>query len=126
MRIKEMGAQGFSAPTARLYFYTVNAKSGPMANPLIRQAVSYAIDRDGIVQAALSGVGGVPAGTVYPEGKGWAADIPATYDPARAEELLAEAGAVKEGNTWMLWTVSLWKSTSSPIPRARHCRRLPN
>ncbi|OED46892.1 peptide ABC transporter substrate-binding protein [Rhodobacteraceae bacterium (ex Bugula neritina AB1)] len=101
-RIKETGAQGFSAPTARLYFYTVNAKSGPMANPLIRQAVSYAIDRDGIVQAALSGVGGVPAGTVYPDGKGWAADIPATYDPAKAEEFLAEAGAVKDGGTWML------------------------
>ncbi|MFY9210835.1 MAG: ABC transporter substrate-binding protein, partial [Aestuariivita sp.] len=39
-RIKQTGAQGFSAPTARLYFYTVNAASGPMANPLIRQAVS--------------------------------------------------------------------------------------
>jgi len=101
-RIKETGAQGFSAPTARLYFYTVNAASGPMANPLIRQAVSYAIDREGVVQAALSGVGGVPAGTVYPEGTSWAADIPATYDPAKAEELLAQAGAMKEGGTWML------------------------
>ena len=102
VRIQETGAQGFAAPTARLYFYTVNAADGPMANPLIRQAVSYAIDRDGIVQAALSGVGGEPAGTVYPEGTGWAADIPVTYDPVRAEELLAEAGAVKEGGTWML------------------------
>ncbi|MEL7261918.1 MAG: ABC transporter substrate-binding protein [Pseudomonadota bacterium] len=101
-RIQDTGAQGFSAPTARLYFYTVNAASGPMANPLIRQAVSYAIDRQGIVDAALSGVGGVPAGTIFPEGKGWAADIPATYDPAKAEALLAEAGAVKEGGTWML------------------------
>ncbi len=101
-RIKETGAQGFSAATARLYFYTLNAKSGPMSNPLIRQAVSYAIDRQGVVAAALSGVGGVPAGTVYPKGKGWAADIPATYDPAKAEALLAEAGAVKEGGTWML------------------------
>ncbi|MEL6415587.1 MAG: enolase C-terminal domain-like protein [Pseudomonadota bacterium] len=84
------------------YFYTVNAASGPLSNPLIRQAVSYAIDRDGIVAAALSGVGGVPAGTIYPEGKGWASDIPASYDPARAEALLAEAGAVKEGGIWML------------------------
>ena len=101
-RIKQTGAQGFSAPTARLYFYTVNAASGPMANPLIRQAVSYAIDRDGVVAAALSGVGGVAAGTVYPIGKGWAADIAAPYDPAKSEELLGEAGAVKDGGTWML------------------------
>ncbi|MEL7211900.1 MAG: ABC transporter substrate-binding protein [Pseudomonadota bacterium] len=101
-RITEEGAQGFSAPTARLYFYTMNAKAGPLSDPLIRQAVSFAIDRGGVVDAVLSGVGGVPAGTTFPAGKGWAADIPATYDPAKAEELLAEAGAVKEGGTWML------------------------
>lgn len=101
-RIQAAGALGFSAPTARLFFYTLNAASGPMANPLIRRAVSMAIDRQGIVDAALSGVGGVPAGTVYPDGKGWAADIPAEHDPARAEELLAEAGAVKDGGRWML------------------------
>lgn len=101
-RIRSTGALGFSAPTARLYFYTLNAASGPMADPRIRRAVSLAIDRQGIIDAALSGVGGVPAGTVYPDGKGWAADIPVDYDPAKAEELLAEAGAVKEGGRWML------------------------
>ena len=101
-RIQSTGAVGFSAPTARLYFYTVNAASGPMANPLLRQAVSLAIDRKGIVDAALSGVGGVPAGTIYPEGKGWAADIPVAYNSAKAEELLAKAGAVKKGGSWML------------------------
>ncbi|MCH2165596.1 MAG: ABC transporter substrate-binding protein [Marinovum sp.] len=101
-RIKETGALGFSAPTARLYFYTVNAVSGPMANPLIRRAVSLAIDREGIVDAVLSGVGGAAAGTVFPVGKGWAADIPATYDMTKAEALLAEAGATKEGGQWML------------------------
>ena len=101
-RIKGAGAQGFSAPTARLYFFTVNAATGPMANPLIRRAVSMAIDRKGIVDAALSGVGGVPAGTIYPAGKGWAADIEVKYDSAAAEKLLAEAGAVKQGGRWML------------------------
>lgn len=101
-RIQSTGAAGFSAPTARLYFYTMNAASGPMADPMIRRAVSLAIDRQGIVDAALSGVGGVPAGTIYPAGKSWAADIPAPYDPAQAEALLAQAGAVKEGGRWML------------------------
>lgn len=101
-RIQETGALGFSAPTARLYFYTVNAKSGPMSNPLIRQAVSMAIDRQGVVDAVLSGVGGVAAETVFPEGKGWAADISIPYDSAKAEALLAEAGAVKQAGRWML------------------------
>ena len=101
-RIQEKGALGFSAPTARLYFFTVNAASGPMANPLIRKAVSMAIDRQGVVDAVLSGVGGVPAETVFPAGKGWAADVSIPYDPMKAEALLAEAGAVKEGGRWML------------------------
>ncbi|MCY4304143.1 MAG: ABC transporter substrate-binding protein [Aestuariivita sp.] len=73
-----------------------------MANPLVRRTNSFAIDRQGIIDAVLSGVGGVPAGTVYPVGKGWAADIPATYDTVQAEKLLAEAGAVKENERWML------------------------
>lgn len=101
-RIKETGALGFAAPTARLYFYTVNAASGPMSNPLIRQAVSMAIDRDGVIDAVLSGVGGTPAGTVFPAGKGWAADIEPTFNPTKAEALLSEAGATKEGGQWML------------------------
>ncbi|MEP2641763.1 ABC transporter substrate-binding protein [Roseobacter sp.] len=101
-RIKETGALGFTAPTARLYFYTVNATTGPMVNPLIRKAVSLAIDRQGIVDTVLSGVGGVPAGTVYPRGKSWAADIDPAYDPAQAEALLTQAGATKEGGRWML------------------------
>ncbi len=73
-----------------------------MANPLIRRAVSAAIDRDGSFKPPFPGVGGVPAGTVYPAGMGWAADIDPVYDPALAEDLLDEAGAVKEGGTWML------------------------
>lgn len=101
-RIQETGAQGFADPTARLYFYTANARSGPMANPLIRRAVSHAIDRDGIVEAVLSDVGGAKAETIFPEGFAWTADTPTPYDPAEAERLLAEAGAVKEGGAWML------------------------
>ncbi|QBF30092.1 ABC transporter substrate-binding protein [Thalassococcus sp. S3] len=101
-RIKSTGAQGFSAPTTRLYFYSMNTANGPMQNPLIRRAVSLAIDRQGVVDATLSGVGGVPAGTIFPAGLGWAADIAPSYDPAEAERLLAEAGAVKEGGLWMI------------------------
>jgi len=56
----------------------------------------------GIVDAALSGVGGEAAGTIYPSGKGWAADIKVAHDAAKAEQLLAEAGAVKEGGLWTL------------------------
>ena len=101
-RIQETGAQGFAAPTARLYFYTANTRSGPMADPLVRRAVSHAIDRDGIVEAVLAGVGGAAAETIFPLDFAWTAETPTPYDPAEAERLLAEAGAVKEGGTWTL------------------------
>lgn len=101
-RITSMGAQGVSNPYAQLYWLDIDATHGPLADARIRRAVSLAIDRQGIVDAALSGVGGIPAGTIYPALMPWAADIPATYDPVAAELLLAEAGAVKEGGRWML------------------------
>lgn len=101
-RILDTGAQGFAAPTTRLYFFGLNVKDGPLQDPLVRRAVSLAIDRDGIVEATLSGVGGAPAGAVFPSVMGWAADIAPDYDPVKAEQLLAEAGAVKEGGQWVL------------------------
>lgn len=101
-RILTTGAQGFAAATTRLFFYGINVANGPLENPLIRRAVSLAIDRQGVVDAALSGVGGVPAGSIFPSVMGWAADIAPVYDPAEAERLLAEAGAVKEGGRWLL------------------------
>ena len=101
-RIVAAGAKGLSAPVAQLYWLDIDATHGPLSDARIRRAVSLAIDRQGIVDAALSGVGGVPAGTFYPSIMPWAADIAPTYDPAAAEALLTEAGAVKEGGRWML------------------------
>lgn len=102
-RILSTGAQGYAAPTTRLFFYGLNVKNGPLSNPLIRRAVSLAIDRQGIVDAVLGGVGGVSAGAIFPQAMtSWAADIAPVYDPVEAERLLAEAGAVKQGGQWTL------------------------
>ncbi len=101
-RIVESGAQGQAASTVQLYWLDIDATHGPLKDARIRRAVSLAIDREGIITAALSGVGGVPAGTIYPTMMPWAADIAPAYDPAAAEALLAKAGAVKEGGKWML------------------------
>jgi len=101
-RIVATGAQGYVEPTTRLFFYGLNVADGPLEDPLIRRAVSLAIDREGVVEAALSGVGGVPAGTLFPQVMGWAADIEPVHDPEEAERLLAEAGAVKQGGRWTL------------------------
>lgn len=77
----------------------VRAKDGSDldANPFrdlkVRQAIDYAIDRETMVEIVLEGLG-KPANQLMPEGFfGSNADIPMPeYDPAKAKELLTEAG----------------------------------
>ncbi len=81
-----------------------NPKSG--GNPLlkdrtIRVAMSYAVDRQQLVNVALAGHG-EPGSTILPSGLGdWHLDIPADqqYDanPAKARELLDAAGYTVRG-----------------------------
>lgn len=104
--------QAHTAATTRLFFLIPNTASGPLADARIRRAVSLGIDRDAIVAAALNGVGGVAAGTIFPASMPWAADLAPIYDPARAAALLDEAGATLQGGRRM-WQgapleLSLW------------------
>lgn len=120
-RIVASGAKGLMAPTTQLYWLQLNVKNGPLKDPRIRQAVSLAIDREGIIKAAMSGIGGAPSGTLYPSFMPWAADIKPAYDPVKAEALLAEAGATKQGGLWMLdgkpLTINLVTySSRAPLP----------
>ena len=79
---------------AGLYVLGVNSKVPPLDNPKVKQALSLAIDRDGIVKALWKGQGAVPNGFVAPGDA-------IGYDPGRkpfefnvdkAKALLAEAG----------------------------------
>ena len=70
-----------------------NNSKGMFSNPKIREAVSYAIDKDAIILGAKEGMATrvecavVPGYTGYPENfKGH------PYDPEKAKQLLAEAG----------------------------------
>lgn len=71
----------------------LNNVAGPLADPLIRQAVLHAVDKQGIVDAILEGVGIAASGPFAPS-EAWAnRDLSAdTFDPERSRELLAEAG----------------------------------
>lgn len=73
----------------------MNTSQPPFDNPLVRQAVNYALDREAIVQAALFG-SGVPAGPLSPSLQAWARDVSEfpcyEHSPERARELLEEAG----------------------------------
>lgn len=65
----------------------------PLQDVRVRQAMSYAIDRQLIIDAVLNGYG-TPLATIFrPDMAGYTPDFePYPYDPERARELLAEAG----------------------------------
>lgn len=65
----------------------------PLQDPRVRQAMMYAIDRQALVDEVLAGHGKVVDTLVH--GPAWAVPDDLThydYDPAKARELLAEAG----------------------------------
>jgi peptide/nickel transport system substrate-binding protein len=77
-----------------LYVLGVNTRATPLDNPLIRQALSLAIDRDTVLRGLWLGRGLIPIGFV-PKGDrvGYAPDLPPfAYDQARATDLLRQAG----------------------------------
>jgi peptide/nickel transport system substrate-binding protein len=81
-----------AGPTNGKIQVTINNKSGPLANTLVRRAITYATDRKAIIQAA--GGYGVPIGSGTVPGDPWYIDMTHryAYNPAKAKQLLAKAG----------------------------------
>lgn len=67
----------------------------PMADPAMRQAVSFAIDKNEINTRLLGGTVQVANTNISPSAWFYADQTPATYDPAKANEILDAAGWVK-------------------------------
>jgi peptide/nickel transport system substrate-binding protein len=74
----------------------LNNGKGPMADKKIRQAVSHAIDRKAVMDAAWAGRGEL-IGTMDVPTDPWYEDLTSIskYDPEEAKRLLAEAGKPK-------------------------------
>ncbi len=100
------------APSTRYAWLTINMNAEPLKDLRVRQAIQYAYDGDAVLQGAYNGLVPRAAGVVQP-GTAFARDknLIATRDVARAQALLAEAGA--EGLTLQL--VALTDSTSQII-----------
>lgn len=72
----------------------MNNGSETLSNPLVREAISHAINRQDIIDGAMFGYG-TPIGTHFAPHNPDYLDLTAQsdFDPDRARELLAEAGA---------------------------------
>jgi peptide/nickel transport system substrate-binding protein len=90
--LRQAGFQIFLHPYPHNWPYNLNLTKPPFDNKLIRQAVNYAIDREGLCKSLLNGTCIAGTGVVYP-GHPWFGDpIRYEYDPAKAKELLKQAG----------------------------------
>jgi peptide/nickel transport system substrate-binding protein len=89
-------------PFTRVVFIHMNEMIEPFGNVQVRQALSWAIDRQSIVDNVLDGLAVVATG---PLGSGVSMYSPTDnygYDPDKARELLAEAG-YPDGFSTTMW-----------------------
>ena len=104
---------GLSANFRSLY---LNATRPPLGDPLVRQAIAYAVDEQAIVDLALFGAGGVAAsGTTVPNGNFYAVESSPYVgrDAERARELLEEAG-YGDGFSFDLYVTSTYDFLRTP------------
>ena len=81
-----------SAPLFGVYYYPVNVKHPVLKDARIRKALSFAIDREALVNQVLR-TGQKPATGIIPPGvPGYNYSKLVTFDPAKAKQLVAEAG----------------------------------
>jgi len=80
-------------------YMLLNTQRAPLDDVRVRQALTYALDREAIVQGALDGEAVVPPGPIPPVSWAYKSDLKTiSYDPAKAEQLLQEAGYTKNAN----------------------------
>lgn len=83
----------FRYPSFGYTYMGYNLKDPKFADKRVRQAITYAVDREGIIKGVLLGLGQVCTGPFPPESWAYNPDVKKyPYDPGMAKGLLAEAG----------------------------------
>lgn len=95
--------QVVSWPSIMQRYISLNVTQQPFDNPKVREALNYAINREALTKVAFAGYA-IPATGIVPPSITNAQRYPAiAYDPAKARELLKEAG-YPQGFTTTLWS----------------------
>jgi peptide/nickel transport system substrate-binding protein len=102
---------------AGLYVLAVNSKRPPLDNPLLKQAMALAIDRELIVKELWRGRGIVPSGPIARGDNHFDAALrPLAYNPKEARERLRKAGYKNE--EIVIETTSGYTANDKPMSEA--------
>src|SRR5205814_10066013 len=102
---------------AGLYVLGVNSKRPPLDNPLVKQALSLATDREAIVKELWRGRGIVPNGPIAKGDNHYDAALPPlTYDPKEARDRLKKANY--KGEEIVIETTSGYTANDKPMSEA--------
>ncbi|MEP7325436.1 MAG: ABC transporter substrate-binding protein, partial [Gemmatimonadota bacterium] len=99
----EHGPEILKRPAIRDVYIAINTTRGALKDVRVRRALNYAVDMPTILATVIGGRGIQAAGSLPPGIMGYdSARAPYAHDPARARQLLAEAGYAK-GFSLKLW-----------------------
>jgi peptide/nickel transport system substrate-binding protein len=119
------GMRGIERPGRQYASVMWNGRVAPLDNPEVRRALTFALDREQILQTLRSGYGQLAIGPIGPYHWAYNDDIdPIGYSPDSARALLASAGLVDRNNDGTLdlpngrpFTIELKMPAGSPINR---------
>jgi peptide/nickel transport system substrate-binding protein len=77
---------------SNIQYLGFNTQSPPLDNPKVRQAIGYAIDREKIIRELLGGQAKIAHSILPAASWAYAGGSEYSYDPAKAKQLLQEAG----------------------------------
>ncbi|SFT52297.1 glutathione transport system substrate-binding protein [Kosakonia arachidis] len=92
-----------ASPSILQRYISMNVTQKPFDNPKVREAINYAINRPALVKVAFAGFATPATGVLPPSIPYSQAYQPWPYDPAKARELLKEAG-YPQGFSTTLWS----------------------
>jgi len=91
--VKDPRVKALVAPGIHTWFVMLNTSEKPLNDPRVREALNYAIDEKAIVDKILNGAGIPSSSFTYPGTWSYTPSSEIyTYNPAKAKQLLAEAG----------------------------------
>src|SRR5262249_50706277 len=119
-----MRSSGFSVKSQgsddQMYWMPLCKSTKPLADPKVRQALNYAVDRDALNQAIFDGAG-EPQWALWPKASDlFPADLNNVYkyNPAKAKKLLADAGYPNGFSTSVMITASPTIQTMAQVVQA--------